>query len=290
VSLTGRLVIARPYVQPLRGAEIEAIDSASGWAAVSDETGSFTIQYVRWYPGVRYNLIISPDAYQARLVQIKDTGGNQKEPVIDLGDLSFNEGCPVDLEAVPGRQSVSHIKYDSKNTEYYRSLFRGLTEDKQSAPERLEAVNRYVAARLISAAGSHRDEDPIRRESESSRQVLENGTQYCGKLALALATLAESAGYTVRLIDLLGSDSSQVAHAVTEIYYEDRWHLYDPTQGLSYPDNLGQVASYKELRLNPALIVPGDLRLHLPKIRNNDPDKRAVQFYTGSVHYYCLDR
>jgi hypothetical protein len=290
VSLTGKLVISRPNVQPLQGAEIEAIDSASGWAAVSDEKGYFTIRFVNWYPGVRYNLIIQPNAYQARQVQIKDTRGNQKEGVIDLGDLSFDESCPVDLAAVPGRQSISHIKYDSKNIAYYRSLFHSLTRDKQSVPERLEAVNQYVAGRLITAAGGHRDEDPVHRESESPQEVLEKGTRYCGKMALALATLAESAGYTARLIDLLSSDHIPDAHAVTEIYYEGRWHLYDPTQGLSYPDNLGRVSSYKELRLNPGLITVGHLPLHLPSTRNHHRDKRAAQFYSGSVHYYRLDR
>ena len=42
--------------------------------------------------------------------------------------------------------------------------------------------------------------------------------------------------------------------AVTGVYYDDAWHLYDPTYGISFVNKSGSVASYKELRLAPELI------------------------------------
>ena len=46
-------------------------------------------------------------------------------------------------------------------------------------------------------------------------------------------------------------------HVTVEVYYGDRWHLYDPTYGVHYSDPHGVVASYKQLRLNPELVAPG---------------------------------
>jgi len=89
---------------------------------------------------------------------------------------------------------------------------------------------------------------------------------------------------------LSGSDLLSDAHALTEIYYDDQWHLYDPTSGLSYNNHLGQVASYKELRLRPDLIPPGSLPMHLPALRNLDRDFFAGLFQAGIVHYYYIDK
>jgi hypothetical protein len=290
VSLQGRLIIARPDPRALKGAELEVVDSVSGWAAVSDDNGSFTIRDVSWYPGVRYKLLIAPNPYQARQLLIGAPDSSAVDFGIQVGELNFDQACPVDMGQVAGRQSITHLKYDDKNADYYRHLFYAITKDAKSDWEKIDAVNRYVSTRLITRPRDERPEDPIHRDSESPRCVVENGTRFCGKLALALATIVESVDYNARLIDLIRGGPVCDAHAVAEIYYDDQWHLYDPTSGLSYKNHLGQVASYKELRLRPGLMMPGNPPTHLPAILDQRPDGFAGLFRPGAIHYYYIDK
>ena len=50
-------------------------------------------------------------------------------------------------------------------------------------------------------------------------------------------------------------DYKATTHVVVEVYYGDGWQLFDPTYGVEFRDSRGEVASYREIRLNPALIV-----------------------------------
>src|SRR5215469_13370475 len=50
VSLTGRT--------DSPGAEVYALDSSSGWAALADRQGEFTLAGVTWYPGETVNLVL----------------------------------------------------------------------------------------------------------------------------------------------------------------------------------------------------------------------------------------
>jgi hypothetical protein len=239
---------------------------------------------------VRYTLLIVPNPYQARELSIGAPDGAPVDSAIQLGELSFDRACPAAIDQVPGRQSISHLKFDKKNADYYRQLFYDLTMGANSDAEKIAAVNRFLSTRLITRPEDQRPEDPVLRDSESPRCVVDSGTRYCGKLALALATIAESADYKTRLIDLINGASSYDAHALVEIYYDDQWHLYDPTSGLSYKNELGQVASCKELRLRPDLIGPGRPPTHLPAIRNLGRDWFAGLVRDGLVHYYYIDR
>ena len=288
ISLSGKLFVARPDLRPLQGADVQALDSVSGWASVSGENGSFTIRDVAWYPGVRYKLLVAANDYQARQLRIEGPAAYPADGVADAGDLNFDDACTINVKDLPGRQSITHLKYDYKNAEYYRDLFHVLTKNCQSDRDRIDAINHYVAGKLVTAAAGL-VEDRVHCDSESPRQVIESGTGFCGKLSLALATIAESADYRTRLIDMACGGDVPEAHAVAEVYYDDRWHLYDPTSGLSYRNGLDQVASYKELRLRPGLIAPADPPLHLPAIRSQDRDGLARFYRTGAVHYYYID-
>jgi hypothetical protein len=91
------------------------------------------------------------------------------------------------------------------------------------------------------------------------------------------------------LLNLIDEAPHPAAHMVTEIYYGDRWHLYDPTTGIALRTKVGRVASYKDLRLD-AKLVSSVLPNHLPEVI--DPqDNWAVGIYrSGLHHYYYLDR
>jgi hypothetical protein len=71
-------------------------------------------------------------------------------------------------------------------------------------------------------------------------------------------------------------------------YYGDRWHLYDPTSGALFRDKQNRVASYKDLRLDPALAFSG-LPVHLPAIIAAPGSATNGFLRSGFHHYYYLE-
>jgi hypothetical protein len=112
---------------------------------------------------------------------------------------------------------------------------------------KIAGIGKYVAGKL--------DYREPARSFKSPRQVIERGSRYCSNLALAMAAITEAGGYPTRTVHLSNSPQHQNTHVVVEVYYEDHWHLYDPTYGVFFLNKDGAVANYKELRLDPSLVT-----------------------------------
>jgi hypothetical protein len=236
----------------LPGARIEVIDSASGWATLADSEGKFVLRDVMWYPGAEFDLLISDETRIARVIQVTAPEQLAENRSFDVGFLDFNNGEEVELDETHGINSTTLREYDLANLAYYRDLFTQLTEGKNSDEERLDAINKFVASRLNYEATT--------RNYKSPRLVIEHGSHYCGSLALAMATIAESGNYKTRILDLIGNEPESRTHIVVEVYYGDRWHIYDPTYGTMFRDRNGSVADYKTIRLENMLIKAESFR------------------------------
>jgi hypothetical protein len=228
------------------GAHVEAIDSASGWATLSDSEGRFTLPDVMWYPGAKFDLIVTDDARGHFRLRVTAPDKLPEGRAFDVGELEFEKGQSVDVSKTLGINSITYRDYDSANAAYYRDLFDHLTEGKNSDEEKLEAVNRFVATKLNYEAKA--------REQSSPRDTIERGSKYCGSLALAMATIVKTIGYTVRTIDIVDNLKDVNTHVLVEVYYEGGWHLYDPTYGVTFKNKDGRVASYREIRLDTSLV------------------------------------
>src|SRR5215216_412557 len=51
----------------LAGAEVQVLDSKSGWASLSDTEGKFSLPDVVWYSGASYELVVSTDDRTGKL-------------------------------------------------------------------------------------------------------------------------------------------------------------------------------------------------------------------------------
>lgn len=272
VSLAGNLGIA--------GAQIQALDSRSGWAALADSEGQFLLLDMTWYPGARYDLILSRDGQTGKVISTtlpQDLSGDR---IINLGNLAFDYGKTVDLRDLPGVTTVSYQNYDAANSAFYRDLYAQLTAGKQTDEAIVGAVNDYVATKL--------NYDEAQWEIGSPRRILETGSRYCGHLSTAMATLLVGGGYKVREIHLSNAQSPPGTHAVVEVFYGGAWHLYDPTYGTVYRHGDGAVASYKELRLDPSAIKEELFQRLPPKQRRTTVTLLLSIFRTGHHHFYCF--
>ncbi|MBI3652309.1 MAG: carboxypeptidase regulatory-like domain-containing protein [Acidobacteria bacterium] len=246
ISLAGRVIMNHSRKQPAEGAEIEALDSISGWASLTDTSGDFVLRDVLWYPKASYTLVIKINDYEARRIDVFASEQYPDNGILSIGELEIDKSCTLNLKLTPGMNSVTYIKPDRENASYYRNLFAKLTKEETTDEGKLTALNRYVASKFTA--------DQTARGYVSPRQVLENGSNSEWALALALVTLAEAGNYQARMLDLIDAASPPYVHMVTEVYYNESWHLYDPVTGKSFHNQARQVASYKNFRLDAEAI------------------------------------
>src|SRR5262249_27389323 len=85
-------------------------------------------------------------------------------------------------------------------------------------------------------------------------EIIESGSCYCSQLALAMAAITTAADYPTVTVHLSDTPERVATHVVVQVYYDDAWHLFDPTWGLVFRDAHGDIADYRNIRLHPALI------------------------------------
>jgi hypothetical protein len=259
------------------GIQVQALDSESGWAALSDGEGRFNLIDVCWFDGVSFRLVFREPDGGGRMIKVDGPSEFPDGAVLELGDIDLREARQLNHDYDPALSATSRQDFDEANASYYRELFNRLSSDKQSDEERILAVNRHVAGKL-----NYEERSP----SSSRRAVLERGSRFCGDLAGAMATVLAAANFKTRQIDMTGGGESPGTHVVVEVYYDGGWHLFDPTYDAVYRRRDGQVASYQDLRCEPALIS----REHFARL---DPGSRRGVFGlmlavygSGHHHYY----
>jgi hypothetical protein len=75
-------------------------------------------------------------------------------------------------------------------------------------------------------------------------------------------------------------------HVVVEVFYDGGWHLYDPTFAVKFRNRDGEVASYKELRLDTSLISDDLFGKFGARVRRHLMDFLPGAYETGYHHYY----
>ncbi|MBX7221295.1 MAG: transglutaminase-like domain-containing protein [Blastocatellia bacterium] len=243
------------------GVLIQALDSPSGWAACSDATGKFTLIEESCYPGAEIELVIPISSEMSQKVTVTLPKKVSQPGLFEIGRIPIERAKTVSTSSVWGRNAVSLVDYDLVNDTYYRNLFAKITEGKKTDQEKLTALNYFVAAKL--------NFDEATAEYHSPRQILERGSKYCGPLSLAMATLSRAGGYPTRMLHLRTGGPFPNFHAVVEIYYDQSWHVFDATYGITFLRPDGSVASYLDLRLTPELVTPETLKAIAPRARRS---------------------
>jgi hypothetical protein len=191
----------------------------------------------------------------------------------------MERGGDVELPHLPGLTSISYQPYDFLNADYYRKVYDELTAGKLVDAEKIDAINSYISERL--------NYNETQWELGSPRRILERGSQYCGHLAIAMATISAVA-YPTRVVNLSDGASPPQTHVVVEVFYEGGWHLYDPTFGVRFENREGGIASYRDIRLDPSLISEvlfAGFRQKYPKV---PLDWMSGVYRSGYHHFYYL--
>ncbi len=263
----------------LAGAEVQVLDSKSGWAAMCDDEGRFTLPDVAWYSGASYELVVSTDERTGRRIKILAPPSFPPGGVFNVGRLSLDDAAEVYLDQLPGANLISFQQYDFENRDYYRKLYQDLTAGETTHEGNVAAINNFVATKLNYAETQWELGSPLR--------VIERGSQYCGHLSTAMATIL-AIGYPARIINLRDAADPPNTHVVVEAFYKGGWHLYDPTYGAAFKDKDGRVVSYRELRLNPDLISEEAFSAFRQKYPEASLAWMRGVYSSGYHHYYSL--
>jgi transglutaminase-like putative cysteine protease len=191
--------------------------------------------------------------------------------------LDFDRGARVEIASLIGVNSITREDFDFENRDYYKELFDRLTAGKQSDDERISAVNDFVASKL--------NYKETQWELGSPRRVLERGSQYCGHLTTAMATLVAIGGYRTRVLHIIDGKKPLGAHAVVEAYYGGGWRLYDPTFGVKFVRDDG-VASYRDVRLDTSLIKENLFAKFDADFRRYLMELLPAAYGAGYCHFY----
>jgi hypothetical protein len=273
ISISGQL--DRP------GIEVQALDSRSGWAAMSGPDGSFVLPDVMWYPGSSYDLVFCSGAGTCELLGIRAPQAFPDNGIFSIGNPDPERGRRVDIASMLGANAATTEKVDKANLDYYNDLFAKLTAGKESDDEKVGAIHEFVSSKL--------NYNETQWELGSARRVLEQGSQYCGHLSSAMETLLTVGGYQARAVHMSDGNTPPGTHAVVEVFYGGDWHLYDPTFGVKFVKE-GKVASYRDLRLNPSMVSEELLQRFDPKSRRLFAALLTGVYSSGYHHYYYLNK
>jgi hypothetical protein len=262
----------------LPGVEIEALDSRSGLAALTDNEGNFVLPDVMWYPGATYELVVHENETGGKLIEVTGPLRLPDSGQFNIGEPDIGHAVRVQLPALIGLNSITLEDFDSKDREYYKELFDKLTAGTQSDQQKIEAINNYVATRL--------NYDETQTELGSPRRVLDKGSQYCAHLCIAMQTLLSIGGYRSRAIHMSDGRKPPGTHAAVEVLYDGSWHLYDPTYGLIFRKSDGEVASYRDVRLNTGLISEGLLAKFPANVKGELMTLLPAVYGTGYHHVF----
>jgi hypothetical protein len=240
--LSGKVMRNRDFPEPVRGTEVGVVESPSGYSSLTDGAGRFVIPHLTWCPGAEYHLLLTGDVFSVRRLIVMAPPVYPENGVMNIGQLFVDEAP----EADGGQSPIRSIRYDRANDSYYRALFDRLAVGVVKDAGKIDRICRFVATRL--------NYSEMTWSFPAPKDIIERGSGYCSNLALAMAAITTAGNYPTRTVHLTDSPRYTFTHVTVEVYYDDAWHLYDPTYGIHYSDENGVAPSYRELRLNPALV------------------------------------
>ena len=140
---------------------------------------------------------------------------------------------PVDL-AISDDEDLAFLD------EVLRSIFPNGTEGLSDEEKGIEIL-RYASSAL-----------ELKNNGGSATKIIKEGYAICGGLSHVFRVLCRRAGIPARYIGAFYLRPIMGSHAISEIFYDDAWHLLDPTFGIFFYskdlyDGSGRIASFQEL-------------------------------------------
>ncbi|MDE3000912.1 MAG: transglutaminase-like domain-containing protein [Gemmatimonadota bacterium] len=156
-----------------------------------------------------------------------------KSPILPFRTMPV----PEDLEISP-EEDLGFLE------EVLNSIFPDGT-DGLTGEQKGIAILRYASSAL-----------ELKNNGGSATKIIKEGHAICGGLSHVLRVLCRMVGLPSRYIGAFNLRPIMGSHAISEVYYDGKWHLLDPTFGLFFYskkayDGTGEIASFHDLVMEP---------------------------------------
>ena len=239
----GTPVVALAGNLPSAFVKVSLPSSASGWTCFTNAEGRFVIRDAGLHEGDTVSLLVENGASERREVVVRVPSGDDTGSA-DIGAVDASAMSVVDDEM--RRFNDRSVPFDRANLEWYRGVAAAVTAGLPTDHDRVNALHAFIARRYTRPSDNGQTDTP--------RRTIEAGTLFSGPLPLALATLTQAAGYETRLVEVSAPRPVDIEHTVVEVFYDGRWHLFDPAFGVVAVNDLGEIANLEDLVRHPSLI------------------------------------
>jgi len=122
----------------------------------------------------------------------------------------------------------------------YGIIMNKIMNPAESQEKQVSAIEKYVTKYVLNP-------NPNQPVKDVSRlRIIENGTGFCDQQVNVFLALCEAAGFKGRMVWLFGNDSIS-HHTVSEVFYEGKYHMFDPFYKQQYYTRNGEIASVEEI-------------------------------------------
>ena len=177
--------------------------------------------------------LITPVFLAVLLVPVAAIASERNDPVLPF-------------RTMPGPEDLKISSDEDKEflEEVLRSIFpegtEGLTDEQKGI-----AILRYASSAL-----------KLKNNGGSATKIIREGYAICGGLSHVHRVLCRMVGLPSRYIGAFNLRPIMGSHAISEVYYEGKWHLLDPTFGLFFYskeqyDGTGEIVSFYDLVMAP---------------------------------------
>ena len=189
------------------------------------------------------------------------------DTIINLSGYGSIKNLRLKIENKDSVDEVFYISPASLNFLNDSTLVNSLALDLLSPEQKA-----IVLWKFVTNWTDHGHPEALVEHHYYSPALMVNGIEegLCDKRSAALANLAEYAGIPARVYDLK-------KHVVTELFYNNAWHMFDADKGIFYRRQDGDIADVAYLNANPQVISAQTKNIEgwVPQWRNEDT-RRAL--------------
>lgn len=88
----------------------------------------------------------------------------------------------------------------------------------------------------------------------TEEDIITRGTYWCTDIARVACIMCQLAGLPARILITANTKFAYCGHTVAEVYYNNKWGVIDPTNGLVFEQEEGCPASARDIKSNPEIV------------------------------------
>ncbi len=204
-----------------------------------------------------------------------------------LGAMLMATVCPAATPAVEVVDCPKVLPDRAIDTSSLESIIQGVVKPGMSEQDKFLALYQFYRRMVF----HHRYMAADRREI--LRVINSYGFNLCGSQAGSFSVLLQKAGFNTRVVQ--ANAKGYGGHTVLEVEYDGGWHAFDTMTAFYVLNRAGKLASFAELKADPALLKDAAKEGRLPPeyglcTREIEPEQKGIEQHCHADRPWSLLR